>query len=100
MSTGGVVCVQLINERLQLLIGQFDGQRLYHLGSPAEQPHTKGLRILSVYTLSDGPCIDVDTARDRGVTLFWTVDECETNNPPGLWPGGFLCSGTNVQNRL
>ena len=61
--------------------------------------HTKGLRILSVYTLSDGPRIYVDTARDRGVTLFWTVDEYQMNIPLVSGQGG-LYSGINVQNRL
>jgi hypothetical protein len=42
MSTGGVVCVQLVHERLQLSFTDLDCRRHYQLGSLAEPPHQRG----------------------------------------------------------
>ena len=39
-------------------------------------------------------------AGERSVTVFRTADEYQTNNPLVCGQGEFLCSGTNVQNRL
>ncbi len=41
--TGGVLCVQLVNERLQLGFGDLDHRRLHQLGSLAKQPPRRAI---------------------------------------------------------